>query len=280
MSSPNFWKALTDNDPVMAQDAIDKGDEIDQRHIISAANSGLNKILLILVQHPAFSQAIQDGHSLAILNAAALGGHVSTLQVLLDHGLTLDTRGAKGWTILHLAAHRYMGSDEGRAAVLEILIDHGADVHAADETGCQALHVAGHAGRADTIKALIARGAVVCATDNDGWTALHMASFQGHEKAVNELIALGANVDALLNVEKETPLHLATKNSKESIVIALIEAGARSDLVNSSGKIAEDLAQEEKIRTILVSQRERSMLAGVASESSNSVPTKPRHRKF
>jgi ankyrin repeat protein len=64
------------------------------------------------------------------------------------------------------------------------------------------------------------------------------------------LIENGANIDAIGDMG-ETPLHVAISKNEKRVIDALLEAGARTDIVSEFGQ-----TQAEKARQYSVSLRE------------------------
>lgn len=84
-----------------------------------------------------------EGHSL--LHAAAAGGRLPVVQLLMDHGASLHDTSASGLTPMHAAAAA------GNAEVLYFLVRGGGDMQAKDALGCTALQ---WAARYDRLKVL------------------------------------------------------------------------------------------------------------------------------
>jgi len=58
--------------------------------------------------------------------------------------------------------------------------------------------------------------------DNNGSTALHWACYSGSYQAVRYLLAFGADINATLNSDHSTPMHLAFKNLEEHKELRII----------------------------------------------------------
>ena len=91
---------------------------------------------LELIKHGA-SKNIVAGPLGTPLHQAAVGGHLTTLRALLEHGCSLDTLATNGRTVLHHAAA--LG---GNVAVMQELISRKCDVDATDEVNWTPLHSA------------------------------------------------------------------------------------------------------------------------------------------
>lgn len=104
----------------------------------------------------------------AMVNAVK-SGDTTTVQSLLDKGVSPNLKTDDGKTILMLAT--YLGHTE----IAKLLINKGAEVNAKDNKGKTALMYAAEKGNIETAKLLLEKGANLDAVDNDGKTALLIA---------------------------------------------------------------------------------------------------------
>jgi ankyrin repeat protein len=86
--------------------------------------------------------------------------------------------GFLGETPLHKAACW------GHDAILQLLLNHGASVNAVNKEGDTPLHDAAREGHVDILQLLLNHGASVNAVNNHGDTPLHHAASLGHVKCV------------------------------------------------------------------------------------------------
>ncbi|KAL3458356.1 ankyrin repeat-containing domain protein [Aspergillus heterothallicus] len=169
----------------------------------------------------------------------------------------------------------------GHVSIAERLIEEGAEVNAMgfvpkDDFGdrtvaeCFPLHAAAyHAFDADVCKILLARGADPNAEDPSGMTALLYAAKRAERGAsisiIKALVKSGGDVRAT-TVSRDTPLHLAvqcapwtnTPSVKETMelrickaALILLESGADINVKNSDGRTPLHLAKFERIFTWL-----------------------------
>jgi 26S proteasome non-ATPase regulatory subunit 10 len=82
------------------------------------------------------------------LHHAASAGHVDILQLLLNHGASVNAVNNDGRTPLHYAA------SWGHVDILQLLLSHGASVNAVDKEGGTPLHDAAcaHEGHVKCVK--------------------------------------------------------------------------------------------------------------------------------
>lgn len=118
---------------------------------------------------------------------AARFGQMSTVEILLNERIPVDSRSKLGDTALIAAANG------GHLAVITALMAAGADLNAANHEGRTALMSAAIRGDTGIMEKLIAAQANVDAKDKRGETALFDAVRYGHLPAVKLLLANGAN---------------------------------------------------------------------------------------
>jgi len=99
-------------------------------------------------------------------------------------------------------------------------------------------------GDASVVQTLLSKGADVNAPQGDGMTALHWAALNGDLKTANALLIAGATVDPLTRIGRYTPLHLASSKGNAALVSRLLQAGAATKAVTSTGVQPIHLAAE------------------------------------
>ena len=214
------------------------------------ADRGLERFALDLLERGADPFAASAAGDPPLALAVRLGWSM-LIGRLIDLGVALDSRDARGMTALHLAAALR------RESVLKQLIVHGASpaVRAAD--GQTPLGVALSSGRrdladwldwrhwplpgrplrstdlpaaavlgdADAVRRLLDLGLPIDAADAQGCTALLRAAGGGHRAVVELLLARGAD-PTLAARTGATPLSAAVSMRQTDIVDRLLAAGA------------------------------------------------------
>lgn len=93
----------------------------------------------------------------------------------------------------------------------------------------------------------------------DGLTALHYACIDDNCELVRHLLQAGANVNAIDN-EGWSVLHATASCGHVKVAEILLQFGADSSLVNVDGELPIDLADDERMRTLLAeSMRSRGL---------------------
>lgn len=109
----------------------------------------------------------------------------------------------------------------GHDSTLGLLLDAGGDANAADERGTTALHAAAGGGHKACVQRLLAAGAAVNVRNQEGITPLMRAVCRGHAACVRQLLAAGADVSAADN-EGDTPLLWAANHDRKGDIVALV----------------------------------------------------------
>lgn len=164
-------------------------------------------------------------------------GHMDTVKLFLDAGMSPDARGGLGWpAVMQASAH-------GHTEIAKLLLKRGAAVDATDKDGQTALIIAARHGHADIVNLLLKHGAAPNRkTEQSGSTALNWAVAEGHEDAVKALLDGGADVN-LKDEEGSAPLVYAVSRRKIQIMKLLINRGADVN-VEYKGKTILSLTKE------------------------------------
>ena len=161
------------------------------------------------------------GRESLLHRACAHGASLSLISYLLDTGCDPNCRNEQMKTPLHEAC------TSGYAKVVALLVSRGALVDAHRTHSWTPLMYAVSRDHEDIARMLLDHGSPAEARNQDGMTALYLAAREGSEGCVRLLLERGG--DRLPNIAsntKRTPLHVAIKYLRRSIVGALF--GARS----------------------------------------------------
>jgi ankyrin repeat protein len=190
-------------------------DAVTQPAVTAAAYFGLEKTVGALVASGADLRAL-DNDGGGPLHAAAYGGHVGIVRLLLDRGVGVnDAARADGMTPVAYAAVR------GHVRVIRVLLERHADVNVADSGGNSPLLHAAMRGRLTAVRLLLESGANVNAASKHGWTPLMAAAWEGDASVVAELLKRGASA-TLVNSQRRSALMLAESEGHRAVVKLLL----------------------------------------------------------
>src|SRR2546425_392809 len=134
-------------------------------------------------------------------------------------------------------------SEKGQLEMAKLLIAKGADAKARTPNGEPVLHAAAMIESTSLMTALIEAGAEINLTNRDGETPLHWAATTGTFLAVKALADAGADLNVQDASAGNTPLHAAVSHDDIVLIHYLISKSVRTDLRNSAGLTALELAK-------------------------------------
>lgn len=183
-----------------------------------AALSGHESAAELLLEHGSDILATNYGSATPLFLAVS-HGQVSMVRLLLRHGREqLDCPGPKGFTVLHKAV------EQGHEEMVRILLEAGALVAAHDTQGMTALHIAARRGYLSLARLLVLEGAVVHVKDKDDLCPLDYAATGGYTELVQYLLENGGSMWHK-GREAWSPLHRATRGGHAEIVTLFLERG-------------------------------------------------------
>ena len=160
---------------------------------------------------------------------AAKKGHMETAQSLIQKRATVNVKGEDNHMPLYKAVKR------GHKGIFELLLNNRANIHNKEDDRNTILHAAALSKNvvgADTtemrisIQDIIARIGIkaINAKDSWGFTPLHYAAQGGNQSLVRALLAAGANLNAQ-TAENQTPLGFALDTNNLVTAKHLLAAG-------------------------------------------------------
>jgi ankyrin repeat protein len=162
------------------------------------------KVAELLASWPKTKTELRNDKDESVLMLAALKGHFSLVQKLVEHDADVNK---PGWTPLHYAA------SAGHVQILEYLLEHSAYIDAESPNGTTPLMMAAMYGSPEAVKVLIQAGADLSSKNQLGLSAWDFA-VRGQRQNAKELIETGlARLAARQNQ--------ATPNSGQQIPAAL-----------------------------------------------------------
>src|SRR3989337_1391765 len=108
------------------------------------------------------------------LHRLAEKGNNPLINILLDHGATIEARDNNGFTPLFDAI------SQRNKITADFLLQRGANIEAQNNIGLTPLHYAAAYGQQAIVAFLLEHGANIEARDNNGRTALHQTALIGH----------------------------------------------------------------------------------------------------
>eukprot|EP00977_Amphora_coffeiformis_P016740 scaffold5278_cov128-Amphora_coffeaeformis.AAC.6 len=209
------------------------------------------------------------------LHVAAQGGHLDTVNLLLENGakpavadddqrtpLTLAIKGNYGEVALALVKagadpNTVFTDEEGvehnllfdsilieNEEFAKVLIEKGADLYHKDEKGVTTLLQASHRGLLEVVQKLLdahkAKGGNadwLNTSSEEGVSPIIAASSEGHPEVAKALIAAGANKDAA-DVDGTSALMAASARGHLEVARELLSAGAAVNVQNNDGHTA------------------------------------------
>jgi len=179
------------------------------------------------------------------LHLACKRGDRLIVKALLDHGAMTDLEQDNGDTALCITMDLLDNLDEdeeeekdSHLQVVMLLIDNMTSVPSnlskQYKNGKTAVHYACKYGLESMVEKLIERGATMDCVDNEGDTVLHEAARENPE-LVTLLLKVDKELVNKVNQNGRTALHIASFYGAVEVVVTLLAAGARADLVDVWG---------------------------------------------
>lgn len=146
-----------------------------------------------------------DSETTPLMLAAGLG-HIDIVDLLLDHGASVDDV-----TSLDSSAPIHLAALHGQSGVVKLLLDAGAPINDRNADGWTPLELACKWGHLETAKSLISRGADPNRADTNGWNSLSYAARYGQPHITRYLLDLETDIE-----ENGTVVHKKLVNRNET----------------------------------------------------------------
>ncbi|CAL4110590.1 unnamed protein product, partial [Meganyctiphanes norvegica] len=196
----------------------------------AAASGNIEVLKSILSGDPDVDIDIGDGKEATPLHLAATCGHLQVLELLIEHGASVNCTNEHRQTPLHLAV------EKGHVAIVEALLKAGAEADVRErKKGRTPLHI-GTIHNAIPILKLIMESLkhdvwesrrVMKIADKEGRNTLHLAASAGKLEAMGLCLAAGAEVN-ISDFSGATPMHSAILSKKAActqLLVMLLDSG-------------------------------------------------------
>ncbi len=208
-SSGWHWQTSTVNILVSHGANVNIRDKKGRTPLIIAFENGQIDMFDVMIANPAATPPTDL--------MAAFKGDLTKIRSLIKNGKANETHGQG---LLHAAAAG------GHVEMIELLLANGLDVHTETEGGYTALHYAAAGNNREAAELLLAKGADINAgPSRNRPTPLHWATREYHKGMVEWLLIKGANPNTE-GQDRSTPLHWAVWCWRVPIAELLVSYGA------------------------------------------------------
>lgn len=152
-----------------------------------SAPPGFDPIVRVLIEHNDTILKSRDNMHFSALHHTAGQHHESTVRILLEMGMDVNSRNEDGRGALFQAVR------SGDLAIVQLFLNHGADIHVRDVHGWTVLHVAACCGHVEIGELLLEHGAEI-KVGPDECTPLHVAVLAKNIDFVDLLLEFGADL--------------------------------------------------------------------------------------
>ena len=200
--------------------------------LMFASKYGHIKVIELLLNHGA-SVNLENYSGQTAIMFAAESGHTDIVDLLIRYGADIST---KSKIYMNSSTPLSLAAVNGHLDVVELLLDHGAKIDERIGTSTPLMYAA-ETGDYKLCKFLIERGANVNATSLnaiDGESVLSLAALNGHLDIIKLLINSGADVNMKLGDTGATVLEQAIFMNKLNVAHHLLQMGANPSLCNSN----------------------------------------------
>jgi serine/threonine-protein phosphatase 6 regulatory ankyrin repeat subunit A len=206
---------------------------------MAAMNGYLDCFKKLVVLMPTFNIDTVDDLGRTCLHAAACGGNLDIVDLLLASGADCNLFDNDGRTALHYAACMVHHS------CVMALTTSGAKVNVVDTKGCSPLHyAAAYDSEAKVVEHLLRHGADAGVRDHGGYNAAHYAAINGLRITLEMLLEV-ASSELLSHTSlgpTHSPLHLAAYSGFVDALTAIMNYTVNLDIQDNRGRTALHLA--------------------------------------
>ncbi|KAL6006549.1 hypothetical protein ACLOJK_032042 [Asimina triloba] len=184
-----------------------------------AAGAGDVKILQMILRKSIAELNKQDGFGYTPIMAAAKGGHAEAFRYLAMAGADISLKARDGETVVSLL-HSQVSFR--RDKLENILLDAVLACAVTDCSTFGALHYAAQKGDLSALVQLMKMGFPTNSLDEDRYSPLMLAARGGHADACKLLLLQGGADCRLANMQGETALSIARRNTKSRVAEGVI----------------------------------------------------------
>lgn len=138
---------------------------------------------------------------------------------------------------------------KGNLNIVKMLVEKGADINQRNWQGHSSIQYACSKGWKDVVEYLLEKGVDVNVVDNRGDSSLHRLASLGRIEILEMFLKYNPNVNCQ-NSEGNTPLHIACEDNEATVVLALVQHGADTEIMNKDKKLALDLCKPGLRRSV------------------------------
>ncbi|XP_077297006.1 uncharacterized protein LOC143918811 [Arctopsyche grandis] len=208
-------------------------------HDIADNQKHISKEIIKLLIHLGASPNPVDQINRTPLHLASNINNYKAVTVLIEECAEINVRDKFGQSALHLAAAKF------HLQIITFLLQNGAEVNMVDGKSRPPLYHLSRRGKMDAVKLLLQNGADSRKLDGAGHSLLHLAILHLRYRAVDYIIRGVDNIDVnAQTIDGKTPLHLAAKCGRATIVCLLIHQGADTSATDKYGNSPLDYAMK------------------------------------
>jgi ankyrin repeat protein len=192
-----------------------------QDKLIWAVKKGHHRLIKYLFQNKDKSldinKSVMIDQQETLLELAVKFDYIRVVQLLMDYGIKVNSKGRLKWTPLHWAVQR------GNLVMVQLLVEQGARINIKEKNGLIPLHIAALNGYNEIIEYLIEKKAKINVfSEHYKLSPLQLAVYNGHTHCVRQLMNHKADAQRTDNY-KRTLLHWAAANGKGEMAELLLK---------------------------------------------------------